>query len=58
MRESEKHFVWWKAHDYLTDNIVSVVYENQVEIIVNYSKDDYIRGGIMVPAMSFTVNKK
>jgi hypothetical protein len=47
-----------KAHDYLTDNIVSVVYENQVEIIVNYSKDDYIRGGIMVPAMSFTVNKK
>jgi hypothetical protein len=45
-----------KSHEYISDDIVSVVYENGVQFIINYSNEDYVNGNITVPAMSFSVN--
>jgi hypothetical protein len=45
-----------KSHEYISDDIVSVVYENGVQFIINYSDEDYVNGNITVPAMSFSVN--
>lgn len=37
-------------HKYLTDDVVSVAYENGVKILVNYSYDDYTADGVTVKA--------
>lgn len=44
-----------KSHEYLTNDVVSVVYENGVQFVINYSDDQYVKGDITVPAMSFSV---
>ena len=37
-------------HKYLTDNIVSIEYENGIKILVNYSYSDYSVDGVIVKA--------
>lgn len=44
------------SHNYIEDNVVSVIYENGVNFIINYSGKDYNSGSVTVPAMSFSVN--
>ncbi len=44
-----------KSHTYLNDKVVSVLYDNGVNIIINYSDSDFKNGEIMVGAMSYQV---
>lgn len=43
------------SHTYMEDGIVSVVYENGLEFIINYTNATYRNGNINVDAMSFLV---
>jgi hypothetical protein len=45
-----------QSHSYVDNNVVSVAYENGVQIIINYSASDYKLGDNTIPAMSFVVN--
>jgi hypothetical protein len=44
------------SHNYIENNVVSVVYENGVRFLINYSNQVYSNGSVTVPAMSFSVN--
>ncbi len=44
-----------KTHEYIAEQVVSVVYENGVEFVINYSNQDYQSGDITVAAMSYAV---
>ncbi|MDF2586491.1 MAG: hypothetical protein K0S41_332 [Anaerocolumna sp.] len=46
-----------QSHNYVDNNVVSVVYENGVQIIINYSNEDYELGDTIIPTMSFIVNE-
>lgn len=43
------------SHNYVEDNVVSVVYENGVRFFINYSNKDFNQENVTVPAMSFSV---
>jgi len=42
-------------HEYLSDDIVKVSYDNGIAVLVNYTKRDYQWNGISVPARGFQV---
>lgn len=44
-----------KSHTYLNDKVVSVLYDNGVNILINYSDSGYKDGEIAVGAMSYQV---
>lgn len=44
-----------KSHTYLNDKVVSVLYDNGVNILINYSDSDYKNGEVTVGAMSYQV---
>ncbi len=44
-----------RKHAWLTDSVVSVEYDNGVELLINYSASDYQSGAVTVEAMSFQV---
>jgi hypothetical protein len=45
-----------QSHNYIADQIVAVVYDNDVQIIINYSSEDFSLGNVAVPALSYHVN--
>ncbi len=45
------------SHNYIKNDIVSVIYGNGIQIIINYSNENYNNGNVAVPAMSFVVIK-
>ena len=42
-------------HRYLTDEVTCTVYDNGVEIYVNYGDQPYTTGAVTVPAVGYTV---
>lgn len=45
------------GHEYLTDGVVRTVFENGIEVIVNYSDEDFKYGEQMVKAKGFSVSE-
>jgi hypothetical protein len=44
-----------KSHQYIESDVVLVLYDNGVQIYINYSDEDYKVGDLTVSAMSFSV---
>ena len=43
------------AHSEIAENVVSTVYDNQIEVLVNYSENDYLYKDTVIKAKSYSV---